>query len=100
MPLDTPSQIYGTLLYHRCNPLIALAHRSPGFDASHRNRDASIKPPIEASGPITRGIASRRGTRSTLDDLKDFDRSPHYETMVIDERNQVDCSDPQLRFSA
>ena len=25
MPLGTPSQAYGTLLYHRCNPLNALS---------------------------------------------------------------------------
>jgi hypothetical protein len=47
-PLGTPSQAYGTLSYHVCNPLSILTKvwRAPG---KARRR---AKPPIEASGSL------------------------------------------------
>ena len=45
MPLDTPSQAYGTLLYHRCDPLIVLSDEAQGLMRVSRNATRSIKPP-------------------------------------------------------
>jgi hypothetical protein len=55
IPLETPSQPYGTLLYHRCNPHKTLINREHERTQLNRSAPRAIQcPKVDCSDPQLR----------------------------------------------